>query len=44
MAKTSEFGKTNACPGLSTHKVVSPPSILPPNATVDILINAKDGT
>ena len=31
-------------PGLSTHKVVSPPSILPPNATVDILINAEDGT
>ena len=31
-------------PGLSTHKVVSPPSILPPNAMVDILINAKDGT
>ena len=31
-------------PGLSTHKVVSPPSILPPNAMVDILINAEDGT
>ena len=31
-------------PCLSTHKVVSPPTILSSNAMVDTLINAKDGT